>query len=54
MLEFSPSLKPSTQKALSLAAYVKAVEKDCEHLRVNLQRAEEEVSVWAVAFLCFV
>ncbi|XP_022144939.1 uncharacterized protein LOC111014467 [Momordica charantia] len=38
-------LKPSTQKALSLAAYAKAVEKDCEHLRVNLQRAEEEVKL---------
>lgn len=38
-------LKPSTQKTLSLAAYVKAVEKDCEHLRVNLQRAEEEVKL---------
>ncbi|XP_022980896.1 centriolin-like [Cucurbita maxima] len=38
-------LKPSTQKALSLAAYVKAVEKDCEHLRENLQKAEEEVKL---------
>ena len=44
MLKFPPSLKPSTQKALSLAAYLKAVEKDCEHLRANLQKAEEEVS----------
>lgn len=47
MLIFSPSLKPSTQKALSLAAYVKTVEKGCEHLRENLKRAEEEVSARA-------
>lgn len=46
-MKFSPSLKPSTQKALSLAAYVKAVEKDCDHLKVNLLRAEDEVSIRA-------
>lgn len=34
---------PSTQKVLSLAAEVKALEKDKEHLRINLNRAEEEV-----------
>lgn len=37
------SLKPSTQKVLSLAAEFKTLEKDKEHLRVNLDRAEEEV-----------
>lgn len=34
---------PSTQKVLSLAAEVKTLEKDKEHLRINLNRAEEEV-----------
>ncbi|XP_038897029.1 uncharacterized protein LOC120085209 [Benincasa hispida] len=45
LMEMWNCLKPSTQKALSLAAYMKAVEKDCDHLRVNLQRAEEEVKL---------
>lgn len=35
-------MKPSTQKVLSLAAEFKILEKDKEHLRVNLDRAEEE------------
>lgn len=38
------SLRPSTQKVLALAAEVQALKKDKEHLRINLQRAEEEVS----------
>lgn len=37
------SLKPSTKKVVSLAAELKALEKDKEHLRTNLYRAEEEV-----------
>ena len=37
------SLRPSTQKVLSLAAELKAPEKDKEHLRINLCKAEEEV-----------
>ncbi|KAJ4701392.1 Centlein like [Melia azedarach] len=39
------SLKPSTQKILSLAAEVKTLEKEKEHLKVNLDRAEEEVNL---------
>jgi hypothetical protein len=34
---------PSTQKVLSLAAEMKTLEKDKEYLRINLNRAEEEV-----------
>ncbi|KGN60239.1 uncharacterized protein LOC101208200 [Cucumis sativus] len=45
LMEIWNCLKPSTQKALSLAAYVKAVEKDCDHLKVNLLRAEDEVKL---------
>lgn len=36
---------PSTQKVLSLAAEMKTLEKDKEHLRINLNRAEEEVRI---------
>lgn len=36
-------LRPSTKKVLSLAAELKALEKDKEHLRINLNKAEEEV-----------
>ena len=36
-------LRPSTQKVLSLVAEVKTLEKDKEHLRINLSKAEEEV-----------
>ncbi|KAK9215978.1 hypothetical protein WN944_007985 [Citrus x changshan-huyou] len=43
LLRMWNSLKPSTQKVLSLAAEFKTLEKDKEHLRVNLDRAEEEV-----------
>ncbi|KAJ0024094.1 hypothetical protein Pint_08394 [Pistacia integerrima] len=45
LLKMWKSLKPSTQKVLSLAAVVKTLEKDKEHLRVNLDRAEEEVKL---------
>ncbi|XP_021284901.1 myocardial zonula adherens protein [Herrania umbratica] len=38
-------LRPSTKKVLSLAAELKALEKDKEHLRINLNKAEEEVKV---------
>ena len=36
-------MKPSTRKALSLVAELKSLEKDKDHLRINLGRAEEEV-----------
>ncbi|KAI8550320.1 hypothetical protein RHMOL_Rhmol06G0096200 [Rhododendron molle] len=39
------SLRPSTRKILALAAEVKTLENDKEHLRFNLARAEEEVKV---------
>ncbi|XP_024024374.1 centlein [Morus notabilis] len=45
LLEMWNFLKPSTQKVLSLAAEFKALEKDKEHLRTNLYRAEEEVKL---------
>ena len=38
------SLRPSTQKILALAAEVKTLQNNKEHLRINLTRAEEEVS----------
>ncbi|XP_047323593.1 uncharacterized protein LOC124927249 [Impatiens glandulifera] len=40
----SSGVSPSTQKVLALAAQVKALEKDKEHLRINLNKAEEEVN----------
>ncbi|XP_010270767.1 PREDICTED: uncharacterized protein LOC104606987 isoform X2 [Nelumbo nucifera] len=39
-------LNPSTQNIISLAAEVKTLQKDKEHLKVNLHRAEEEVKVF--------
>ncbi|GAV83248.1 hypothetical protein CFOL_v3_26696 [Cephalotus follicularis] len=45
LLKMWNSLRPSTQKALSLAAEVKTLEKDKEHLRMNLRRAEDEVKL---------
>lgn len=39
------SLRPSTRKMLALAAEVKTLQNDKEHLRFNLTRAEEEVKV---------
>lgn len=44
LLEMWNSLKLSTRKILTLIAELKNVEKDKEHLRVNLARAEEEVN----------
>lgn len=37
-------LRPSTQKAVALAAEVKTLQKEKEHLRINLHKAEDEVS----------
>lgn len=37
------SLRPSTQRVLTLVAKVRALQKDKEHLRINLTKAEEEV-----------
>ena len=50
-------LRPSTQKVLSLAAEVKTLEKDKEHLRMNLSKAEEEVRTknfghWMLVEIC--
>ncbi|XVF36649.1 hypothetical protein REPUB_Repub19eG0075300 [Reevesia pubescens] len=45
LLEMWNRLRPSTQKVLSLVAEVKTLEKDKEHLRMNLSKAEEEVRV---------
>ncbi|KAL0392373.1 UNVERIFIED_CONTAM: hypothetical protein Sradi_2460100 [Sesamum radiatum] len=39
---FCPSLKPLTQKVIALAADAKNLEKDKDHLTINLRRAEEE------------
>lgn len=45
------SLRPSTRKILALAAEVKTLENDKEHLRFNLARAEEEVSsTWLIIY----
>lgn len=45
MLKLWDSLKPSTRVVLSLASEVKRLQKDKEHLRINLTKAEEEVIV---------
>ncbi|XP_027093451.1 uncharacterized protein [Coffea arabica] len=45
MLSLWNSLRPSTQKVLALVAELTSLEKHKEHLRVNLDRAEEEVKV---------
>ncbi|XP_062159398.1 uncharacterized protein LOC133866781 [Alnus glutinosa] len=45
LLKMWHCLMPSTQKVLSLAAEMKTLEKDKEHLRINLNRAEEEVKL---------
>ncbi|XP_021743631.1 uncharacterized protein LOC110709712 [Chenopodium quinoa] len=39
------SLRPETLNILSLAAHVRTLQKDKEHLTINLHRAEEEVRV---------
>ncbi|CAN1345772.1 hypothetical protein LINPERPRIM_LOCUS40517 [Linum perenne] len=45
LLKIWSSLNPSTQKVVLLAAKVSILQNDKEHLRINLTRAEEEVSV---------
>ncbi|KAE8729356.1 putative RNA-binding family protein [Hibiscus syriacus] len=45
LLKMWNRLRPSTQKILALAAEVKTLEKDKEHLRMNLCKAEDEVKV---------
>ncbi|KAI3513711.1 hypothetical protein L1887_21050 [Cichorium endivia] len=45
MLNIWDRLKPSTRAVLSLASEVKKLQKDKDHLRNNLMKAEEEVSV---------
>lgn len=43
------SLRPETQNIISLANHVRTLQKDKEHLIMNLHRAEEEVTVLAKA-----
>nr|AFK36999.1 unknown [Medicago truncatula] len=38
-------LEPSVHRVLSLVAKIKSLEKDKEHLRINLHKAEEEVKL---------
>ncbi|KAI3685279.1 hypothetical protein L6452_34520 [Arctium lappa] len=45
MLKKWDSLKPSALAVLSLASEVKKLQKDKDHLRINLTKAEEEVTV---------
>ncbi|BAT78488.1 hypothetical protein LR48_Vigan04g194300 [Vigna angularis] len=45
LLNVWKGLSPSTLSILSLVAKVKSLEKDKEHLRTNLHKAEEEVKV---------
>ncbi|CAI0447892.1 unnamed protein product [Linum tenue] len=45
LLKIWSSLKPSTQKVLSLASKVSILENEKEHLGINLARAEEEVEL---------
>lgn len=45
LLKMWSSLRPFTRKVLAVAAEVKTLQKDKEHLRINLTRAEEEVNV---------
>ncbi|KAK6130673.1 hypothetical protein DH2020_035575 [Rehmannia glutinosa] len=44
LLNMWTSLRPLTQKVVALAAEVKTLEKDKDHLTVNLRRAEDEVN----------
>ncbi|KAL3634019.1 hypothetical protein CASFOL_021073 [Castilleja foliolosa] len=44
LLNMWTSLKPSTQKVVALIAQVQHLEKDKDHLTMNLRRAEEEVN----------
>ncbi|KAF8398810.1 hypothetical protein HHK36_014670 [Tetracentron sinense] len=45
LLNMWECLTPSTQNVLSLAAEVRTLQTDKEHLRINLHRAEEEVKL---------
>lgn len=45
LLNMWSSLNPSTQKVLALISEVMNLEKDKEHLKVNLHKAEDEVNV---------
>ncbi|KAF5740188.1 hypothetical protein HS088_TW11G00254 [Tripterygium wilfordii] len=45
LLKMWNGLRPSTQKVISLVAEVKTLEKNKEHLRINLSRAEEEAKL---------
>ncbi|KAF5739759.1 hypothetical protein HS088_TW12G00969 [Tripterygium wilfordii] len=45
LLKMWNRLRPSTQKVISLVAEFKTLEKDKEHLRINLSRAEEEAKL---------
>lgn len=45
LLKMRNSLSPSTQNVLALVAQVKSLHADKDHLRINLQRAEEEVKL---------
>ncbi|XP_075511758.1 uncharacterized protein LOC142547382 [Primulina tabacum] len=45
ILKMWSSLKPATQKIVAMVAEIKNLENDKDHLKVNLNRAEEEVNV---------
>ncbi|XP_002513982.2 myocardial zonula adherens protein [Ricinus communis] len=45
LLRMWNSLRPSTYRVLTLVAKVRALQKDKEHLRINLTKAEEEVKL---------
>ncbi|XP_021864986.1 uncharacterized protein [Spinacia oleracea] len=45
LLTMLSSLRPETQNVLSLAAHVRTLQQDKDHLTINLHRAEEEVKV---------
>ncbi|XP_059631289.1 uncharacterized protein LOC132274132 [Cornus florida] len=45
LLKMWNNLRPSSQKVLAVAAEFKMLQKDKEHLRINLHRAEEEVKL---------
>ncbi|CAO2834303.1 unnamed protein product [Amaranthus hypochondriacus] len=49
LLKMLNSLRPETQNIISLANHVRTLQKDKEHLMMNLHRAEEEVTVLAKA-----
>lgn len=45
LLKMDNGLRPSTQNVLALLSEIKSLHTDKEHLRINLQRAEEEEKV---------